>query len=62
MQAYARKHRRASRGLYMGTNVLVQLYTRTSAPAKFLRSALLALGEHMPPAKRLIMNQLTGAK
>lgn len=62
LQNYARKHRRATRGLYMATNALVQLFTRTSAPAKLLRHALLAVGNHLPPAKKLIMNQLTGTR
>lgn len=60
LAAYAHKHRRTTRGLYLTTNALVKLYTQTTPPARFLRQALLAIGNNLPPAKRLIMNQLTG--
>lgn len=62
LKAYHRQHRRATLPLYLGTNTLVGLYTRTTPLAKFARKALLAVGQHLPPAKRLIMNQLTEAR
>lgn len=62
LESYHAQHRRATLPLYLGTNTLVSLYTQTSPLAKLMRSSLLALGQHLPPAKRLIMNQLTEAR
>lgn len=59
LERYSRKHSRVCLPLYHGTNTIVQLYTKTSPPAKFVRQALLRLGNRIGPAKRLIMNQLT---
>ncbi len=58
---YDRAHRAATLPLYLGTNALVGLYTKTTPLAKLARKSLLALGQHLPPAKRMIMNQLTEA-
>ncbi|GKY87562.1 5-demethoxyubiquinol-8 5-hydroxylase UbiM [Sinisalibacter aestuarii] len=57
--AYERQHRRKVLPLYHGTNAIVRLFTDTSAPAKFLRSAALRLGNVLTPAKKLIEKQLT---
>ncbi len=62
LENYTSKHRRTSRPLYHGTNALVRLYTNTTPAAKFARRTLLRLGNHIKPAKRLIMNQLTEIK
>lgn len=59
LKQYSQKHRRACAPLYHGTNALVKLYTKNTHTAKFARGALLRLGNHIKPAKRLIMNQLT---
>lgn len=56
---YSRAHHNVAAPLYHGTNALVKLYTNDSLPAKMVRAALLRLGNHIAPAKRLIMNQLT---
>lgn len=58
---YHDAHRRATWAMYQGTNALVGLYTKTTPLAKIARKALLAVGQNFPPAKRLIMNQLTEA-
>ncbi len=58
---YSRTHRAATWPLYYGTNALVGLYTNTAPLAKIARKSLLALGQYLPPAKRMIMNQLTEA-
>lgn len=59
LEHYSRKHRRVSLPLYHGTNALVRLYTKETHTAKLVRRSLLRLGNHIGPAKRLIMNQLT---
>lgn len=59
LRRYNRKHRNASRPIYLGTNTLVKIYTQNSRPARFARKALLHLGNRLKPAKKLIMNQLT---
>ncbi len=56
---YRRKHRHATRPLYLATNALVELFTRTSRPAQFTRKALLTLGNCLPPARRMIVKSLT---
>jgi len=58
---YHSAHRHATLPLYLGTNALVGLYTKTTPLAKLARKALLSLGQHIPPAKKMIMNQLTEA-
>ncbi|MGH1398627.1 MAG: 5-demethoxyubiquinol-8 5-hydroxylase UbiM [Alphaproteobacteria bacterium] len=62
LENYSRTHRRIARPLYHGTNALVKLYTKQTPAAKLARRALLRLGNHIKPAKRLIMNQLTENK
>lgn len=59
LKSYETKHNRAAKPIYMGTNALVQLYTKNTLPAKILRRAMLRLGNNLPPVKRMIMNQLT---
>jgi len=62
LEKYSRKHRRHAAPIYHGTNAVVKLYTQNYKTAKFARKALLRLGNHIKPAKRLIMNQLTEIK
>ena len=59
LRRYNRKHRNASRPIYLGTNALVKIYTQNSRPARFARKALLRLGNRLKPAKKMIMNRLT---
>lgn len=56
---YNRMHRRATRPLYLATNALVHLYTRTSPPAKLVRKALLVLGNGLAPIRKAITKGLT---
>ena len=59
---YHAAHRKATLAMYLGTNTLVGLYTKTTPLAKLARKSLLMIGQHLPPAKRIIMNQLTEAR
>ena len=62
LERYNTQHRAHTRPMYLGTNALVKLYTRTSPSAKIARGALLRLGNILSPAKQLITNQLTESK
>ncbi len=62
LETYQKKHRLATKPIYLGTNALVAIYTAENKPAKFLRDSMLKLGSKLPPVKRLIMNQLTEIK
>jgi ubiquinone biosynthesis UbiH/UbiF/VisC/COQ6 family hydroxylase len=59
LAGYDRKHRMASKPLYMATNAIVQLYTNDRKIPKLLRKAVLRLGNHLTPARKIIMHQLT---
>lgn len=59
LRRYDESHRKATLAMYLGTNTLVSLYTKTTPLAKLARKSLLMIGQHFPPAKRIIMNQLT---
>lgn len=61
LRRYSSEHRHATLPMYLGTNALVGIYTKTTPLAKLARKALLAIGQNLPPAKRMIMNQLTEA-
>ena len=60
VERYQRTHQRASRGLYRAAHALAQLYTREEAPARFVRQALVGLGERFTPFKRAVAASLTG--
>lgn len=57
---YQSEHRRATRTIYLGTNVLVGLFTDDQMPARFFRTAVLRLANRLPPLKAGITRQLTG--
>lgn len=57
---YQSEHRRATRPIYLGTNVLVGLFTDDEMPARFFRTAVLRLANRLPPLKAGITRQLTG--
>lgn len=61
LNVYDRRHRQATLPLYEGTNILVGLYTDNRLPAQLARAALLRLGQHIAPARRAIISQLTEA-
>ncbi|MEZ5543457.1 MAG: 5-demethoxyubiquinol-8 5-hydroxylase UbiM [Pseudomonadota bacterium] len=59
LHGYHSAHVRATRPVYLGTNALVRLYTRTDPLARVARRALLVAGNRLPPLRRLITNRLT---
>ena len=59
LRRYHLAHDRAARPIYLGTNMLVGLYTDDRRPARVARNALLHLGNLVRPARRAIMRQLT---
>lgn len=64
LQRFAQAHRRHTRPVYLGTNLLVSLFTDERSPIKPMRRALLNLVERVPPVaavvKSAIVGQLTG--
>ena len=50
--------RRATRPLFLATNVTALLYNDSSLPARLVRNAALRLGNHLPPVQRLVTAQL----
>ena len=59
LEKYQATHRQVTRPLYAGTNHIVSLFTDDRPPAKILRKLALRFGNHFPPVKRMISNQLT---
>lgn len=58
--AYEKNHRRATRPLYLATQLVSTLYTNDSPPARLLRDAALRVGEALLPFKRAIAATLSG--
>lgn len=61
LRRYHRQHVDLTLPIYLGTNVLVGVFTRTSPPARLLRRSLLMAGNILKPAKRMITGRLTEA-
>jgi ubiquinone biosynthesis UbiH/UbiF/VisC/COQ6 family hydroxylase len=59
LRRYHLAHDRVARPIYLGTNMLVGLYTDDRLPACVARNALLHLGNLLHPARHAIMRQLT---
>lgn len=57
---YEKNHRRATRPLYLATQLVSTLYTNDSPPARLVRTAALRLGEALLPFKRAIAATLSG--
>lgn len=57
---YEKTHRRATRPLYLATQLVSSLYTNDSPPARFIRDMALRLGESITPFKRAIAASLSG--
>ena len=57
---YAEEHRRVTLPIYLGTNVVVKLFTNDSRPAKLVREAVVRATNWLPPVQRAITRQLTG--
>jgi ubiquinone biosynthesis UbiH/UbiF/VisC/COQ6 family hydroxylase len=62
LQNFQRRYRSATKPLYLGTNAIVDLYTKETGTAKLARRALLRLGNKLKPARKLIIEQLTETK
>jgi 2-polyprenyl-6-methoxyphenol hydroxylase-like FAD-dependent oxidoreductase len=64
LQRYADIHRRTTLPTYLGTNLLVKLFTDEHGPAKWARRTVLAASENLPAfsqiVKASITRQLTG--
>ena len=59
---YEKGQRRATLPLYLATQLITQLYTRDTPPARALRTLALQVGERFTPFKRLIAASLTGGR
>ena len=57
---YEKGQRRATLPLYLATQLITQLYTRDTPPARALRNLALHIGERFTPFKRMIAASLTG--
>lgn len=55
---YERRHRRASRPLYLATRAIVELYTNDHAPARVLRETILRAGRRFTPFRRVLASAL----
>lgn len=60
LQEYDRRHRRTTRPIYLGTNLLVQLFTDDRGAARLLRGGVLRVADRLPPLKAGITRLLTG--
>jgi ubiquinone biosynthesis UbiH/UbiF/VisC/COQ6 family hydroxylase len=64
LQPYAEAHRREAMPLYLGTNMVVSLFTDERAPARLARRVVLGMAEHAPGISTLlkaaVARQLTG--
>lgn len=64
LQAYADEHRRTTLPVYLGTNLVVSLFTDERAPARVARRAVLGIAERAPGLgsliKAAVRRQLTG--
>ncbi len=59
LERYQRRHMRATRPMFHGTNEIVRLFTDDRVPAKLARKIALRLANRIPPIKRMIQNKLT---
>ena len=59
LETYQRKHLRATRPMFHGTNEIVKFFTDDRRPAKLARTVALRLANRIPLIKRVIQNKLT---
>jgi 2-polyprenyl-6-methoxyphenol hydroxylase-like FAD-dependent oxidoreductase len=59
LETYQRKHMRATRPMFHGTNEIVKFFTDDRKPAKLARTVALRLANRIPLIKRVILNKLT---
>lgn len=62
LQAYQRRHRRATLPLFVATHAIAKLYTSDTTPSRMLRDALIGVGQRITPFKKLVAATLTGAR
>ncbi len=62
LATYQRGHKCATLPLFVATHALAKLYTDDSRPARRIRDFCLAVGQRLPPFKRLVAASLTGAR
>lgn len=60
LSRYEKEHRRATRGLYLATQLVSTLFTNDSQPARMLRDVALRAGNALLPFKKAIAASLTG--
>jgi len=60
LQAYAHEHQRTTLPIYLGTNLVVKLFTDDRPAATLAREAVVRLSHWLPPVKRAVTRQLTG--
>ncbi|RKT60449.1 ubiquinone biosynthesis UbiH/UbiF/VisC/COQ6 family hydroxylase [Azonexus fungiphilus] len=60
LAAYAREHERTTLPIYLGTNIVVKLFTDDRQPARLLREAVVGLTNLLPPIRAAVTRQLTG--
>jgi ubiquinone biosynthesis UbiH/UbiF/VisC/COQ6 family hydroxylase len=60
LNGYEQIHRRATRPLFLATQLITLLYTRDTLPARALRDVALRIGERFTPFKRLVAASLSG--
>ena len=60
LQRYEVNQKRATLPLFWMTRLIVEIYTRDSAPAKLLRKVLLRVSDKLIPFKRSIAHSLSG--
>ena len=60
LEKYSTTHMLHAQPIYLGTNMLLKLFTNETAPAKILRGLVLRASNNFPPLKKLITKQLTG--
>lgn len=54
LERYEQTHRRATRPLYLATQLITRLYTDDTPPARALRHVALRIGERLTPFKRVV--------
>lgn len=60
LAAYAREHQHVTWPIYQGTNLVVQLFTNDSTPARLAREAIVRITRRVAPIQRAVTRQLTG--
>lgn len=61
LERYEQAHRRATRPLYLATQLITRLYTDDTPPARALRHLALRIGQRLTPFKRMVAASLADA-